>query len=1497
MTQRQPGDDDAVVVVGIAARYPEADDLAEFRANLAAGRDSVRPLSRSRAEATGLGPPSDYQPMGFVEDIATFDYSFFTLSKREASLIDPQQRLALVLAYRAIEEAGYSATDFRDSATAVIFSAATSTYPAMWAEPGVLSTLGNVPFAVPARIAYQLGLTGPCYAVDSGCNGSLIAVHHACRELRSGDADFVLAGGVSLRVNGIRADLAEGSAELMSPGGRCRAFDASADGTAVGEGGAALLLTTMGRARADRVPVHAVIRGTATVSSGHSSATISSPSARAQVAVIERAWRNAGLAPSDAGYLEAHGSGTPLGDAVELEGIASAFEGRSGVLPIGSVKTNIGHLDHAAGVSGLVKAILAVEHGELYPSLHFDKPTGGVDFAGSGIEVVTEARTWSEEGSPRRAGVSSFSLGGINAHCVVEQPPRQDTAPRAEDTAPRAEDTAPRAEDAVPRAEDTVRLVGVSAKSVAALATLCDDLASAVRGYHLADIVFTLNQGRPHHEYRVAVQARTVDELAKALAAQAADPEGRNESAPTRRAPSVALLLSPDPMPAALRGRSLPPGLPATGDEADLLAGQIAVHRELRNAGVSVDAVLSGGVSRYAARYLLGTLSEVTASEIAAAAADPAIDTGRFVAVAKGMLADGPVVFVEPSPDGQLGRLLADALGDRADAEILRVPDTSGAVTHVLAGLYERGVDLDWAAVGAADETARRVRLPGHPMLGSRCWYDLPGRPEWGRTPEVVAPEPNPEPAPLPPVDSLDWLQTTLRGLLHSETAVAADDDYFELGGNSLIAMQLVDKVAEQYGVRPKLIDLYERPKVADFAELLAAGTSAAGGLPPITPRGRHVMSFGQVRMWFHHQLDATTTIYNLPMVSDLHGPIDESAVRGMWDDLAARHQVLLSNYVNVDGEPQLRIRPSLGDFFRTADVSNEPDPVAAARALVHEAAIAPFDLANDPLVRALLVRIGPDEHVLQVTTHHSVNDGGSPRIFERELPALYAARRTGRPADLPPLSIQYWDYALWQRELIASAALEPELDYWRQVLADVPLLRLPTDFPRPERKNFTGAFHTFTISAEQTARLRAVARRESVSLFVVLLSAFFLLIASRSRQRDIVVGTPTTGRNRPELAGMIGYFNSTVALRADLSGEPSLTELFGRVRDIVLGALEHQEIPFDRVVTALTGDRDTSRTPLFDVCHVHQELPALQAQQGLTETLFDQEDPSAIAFGGVPSGTAKFDLTLVTTERGGEDDMAAGLEFSTELFTEQTAAALCGEYVTILAGIVDSAAVQPISALLPDSSDEFPSRDLPIAPPVVPADRPRPTSNGAEPLRYSIARVTATLDDAPGFAELLAAWIALLAWYTAQDEVVVGTAAAPGGPPRLVGVDLSGEPSFLELVSTVRRELSSESSMRDSAAVHFPVRCDGERAPSNDRAEASSAELALAWSRGQSPNLTLELDYAVELFDRSTATAMLADLRQLIRALVTHPDLPAQEVAMEYVHQDDTGLSSEAAR
>ncbi|MEU9607409.1 condensation domain-containing protein [Streptomyces sp. NPDC048057] len=1483
MSGSHPGvDGDDIAVVGIGLNVPGASTLEEFRAGLAAGRDGVGPMPVRRAEATGLDPAVPRLPMGHVEDIHTFDHAFFKLSRREAALMDPQHRMALVLAHRAIEDAGYPVAGFRGSDTAVVFSAATSGYHDLVGEQGALGTLGNVPFGLPARIAHTLGLQGPCHAVDTGCNGSLVAVHHACRELRSGEAEFAIAGGVSLRMAGVPAAEVAGFTELVSPNGRCRAFDADADGTVSGEGGAALLLTTVRRAVADRTPIHAVIRGSATLHNGASTGTISAPSAVAQRRVIAKAWAAAGVDPVHAGYLEAHGSGTRLGDAVELEAIAGAFAGRTEPLPIGSVKTNIGHLDHAAGVAGLVKAVLSVGHGELYPSLHFARPTRDVDLDAAQIEVVTQTRAWSTGGDgPRLAGVSSFSLGGVNAHCVVAQPPEP---PRRGTPAPGPE------------------VVGVSARSHEALALLCGELALALRGgdLPLRDVAFTLNQGRSHHPYRVAVTAGSTRELAVQLAAEATWLRAGADRASTgQQPPAVALLLSPGALPAGVTGGALPAALPATGRAARVLAAQIAAYDVLHGHGVTFDAVLGAGASRFAARHVLGRRSPVDPVEFAAAHTAP-VDVAELLGVAHKLLADGPVLFLEPSPDGVLGQLLAEHLSG-VDGALVRAVDGPLDTVRVL---YESGVEVDWAGARPENVAARRVRLPGHPLLGTPCWADAPVPPP---SPVAAPPAPTPrEAAPEGPPreeasDGVGWLQGTLRELLHADAPISVDEDFFDLGLNSLIALQLVERIQERFGVRPKLIDVYEHPRVADLARVITPADAAPGALPPVTRGDGAVLSYGQERMWFHHQLDPDTTLYNLPMVSHVRGPLDPDALRGTWEDLADRHEVLRSNFIELEDGPGLRIRPALGDFYRFVDVSDEPDPLAAARESVRAAAQVRFDLAHDPLLRLLVVRLGPDEHVVHVTVHHAVNDGHSPKVFERELPLLYAAREKGTRAELPPLPVRYRDYARWQRDLVARSALDHELAYWVDKLRDAPALELPTDLPRPARKGFVGDLHPFTVPTPVLRALRELARRESVTVFVVLLTALYVLLARSSGQRDIVVGTPTTGRNRPELDGLIGFFNSTVALRTDLSGAPSTRALLHQVRSVVLEALEHQEIPFDRVVNALGVDKDLGRAPLFDVFYVHQALPPVQAVGSAVGDFFDPRGSVANRFGGMPAGTAKFDLTLVTTDREGEDDMAACLEFSTELFTERTAAKLAAAYLGILD---DLARVTDMDRPVPGlhAGPERPGPSVPAVPGSlprvrVPADRPRP----ADPVDAS-ATVTTDLDDdlcarltALGGPDawdgaLLAVWLVLLGWYTGEDAVAVLSTTAQG--TLAVRGDLAGEVDFTELRSRLRRTAAEPPG---SAAL--PVRYAGH----GTAADRSGAELALEWSRSEAGGLALTLAYAPELFDEGTAADLAADLTRLLAGVLAHPAAPVHEVALDHIPPDepslDPDLSVEAAR
>lgn len=1526
-----------IAVIGIATRLPEAPDLATLRANLRAGRDSVRPVPPERVSSTGLDASLDYPDMGYLDRIDLFDHEQFGLSRYEAEVTDPQHRLALHLTQEALENAGYTAAALRDSRTAVVFSSPGNGYLPFVSEPGTLSLMGNMPFALPARISHLFALTGPCYGVDTGCNGSLVAVHQGCRELRDGEADYAVVGGVSLRHFIAPAAAVDDFPGIASPTARSRAFDEAADGAGAGEGGAVLLLTTLQRALDEGAFVHAVIRGTATAHNGRHSATIATPSARAQADVIARAWDRAGLDIGTAGYLEAHGSGTRLGDAVEVEGLALARQGERRPLAIGSLKTNLGHLDHAAGIAGLVKTILSVRHGELYPSLHFRQAAAEVDLTGSELEVVTSLRPWRTEGV-RRAGVSSFSLGGVNAHCVVEEPPALPAVPS---------DGAP-------------RIVAVSGRTEADLYALCERLSVELRTSPLPfeDIAWTLNTGREHHPFRVAVVADRTRRLATGLAA--AVTWGRLAPAPAPPArPRVVLLLSGDAQPPADAGvpAPLPETLRIPAAHADAVRGQLAAHAAFVRAGIATDGLISSGVSRYAVRRLNGTLTDADISDLASGdiTVSP-VDPDRLRAAADEQLALGPVVFVELGSRGELSDLLADHLADRPEAHVLTAGPASDGVLGALARLYELGHDPDWAAQTPA---GRRVPLPGPPFRGVPCWArrtgEMPTAPAAApsemapsapavRTPAEKPPAPAPArpaapasatPAPAapeppavlqPPVTAvttaaetsaattsepsedsatqvLPWLRETLAELLYAD-AVAPDDDYFAIGGNSIIALLLLKRVEQRYGVSLRMIDVYDHPAVADLASAVQADLAppadpapsspgapqAAPGedttaLPPIRRTDAMVLSYGQERMWFHHQLDPGTTLYNLPGASRHSGPIDPEAMRLSWEDLAGRHEVLRSNFVSVDGRARLAVRPALGDFFRYEDLTGRPDAERTAREIIRVESERSLDVERDSLVRVTLIRLAPDDHLFCWLTHHAVNDGWAPQILMRELMEFYQARVEGRVHHSEPLPVQYRDYANWQRELMEQGLLEGQLRYWKERLTDPPVLALPTDRPRAARMDFAGAAHGFTIPPELVDRLRKVGVAESATLFTMLLTGLTMTLSRWADQRDIVVGTPTIGRTRPELWGLLGFFNNTIALRSDLSGDPDFRTLLRQVRTVVIDGLENQEIPFDAVVREVAPERGPARNPIFDVMYVHQTLPPHFV---FGESLFGPavDEEGGPLFPGLPPGTSKFDISVVVGERAGADDLDVVVEYSTHLFDRSTIAAITDSWVALLWAATGDDAL-PLSALpgrpaspgtptghgadVVHGADAVQGADGAPGPRPfeLPTDRPRPQGGGSGTTARHEVPLPAGL--APGLDEpgLLAVLATLLTGRAESDELVLGL-VRPGTAPLPLRIEVSDEPPLTELAARIARLSATAEATAGATAgqttgpTGAPPRFDITADLRGTGGAADGPAPDLHWSVSDH---WIAVDYRTELFDEETVLALADDFVTLARA------------------------------
>ncbi|MET0395626.1 MAG: amino acid adenylation domain-containing protein, partial [Longimicrobiaceae bacterium] len=514
--------------------------------------------------------------------------------------------------------------------------------------------------------------------------------------------------------------------------------------------------------------------------------------------------------------------------------------------------------------------------------------------------------------------------------------------------------------------------------------------------------------------------------------------------------------------------------------------------------------------------------------------------------------------------------------------------------------------------------------------------------------------------------------------------SVGARQSFFALGGHSLLAAQVVSRVRRVFGVELPLRAVFEAPTVRELAARVehARRDGADDPAPPIRPveRGEPLpLSFGQERLWLLDQMHPGDGVYTIPVALHLAGALDADALRGALEDIVRRHEALRTVFGRDGDHPVQVVLPPSAFELAVADLSGVPGEArtAALDARARAEALRPFDLGAGPLFRALLLRAAEDEHVLVLAMHHAASDGWSMDVLFRELGVLYAARLRGEASPLPALPLRYADYAAWQREWLTGEALERQLDGWKARLAAAPaLLDLPTDRPRPAVQSFRGATHDFRVPEETAGALRILARREGATPFMALLAAWQLVLARWSGQDDVVVGTGVAGRTRAELEGLVGMFVNTLALRADLSGDPPFRELLARVRETTLDAHAHQDLPFERLVEALETGRSPGHAPVVQVMFTLQAAPpAAPALPGLRARVEE-----------IPTATAKFDLTLQLTDTGGE--IAGALEYATDLFDAATTERMA-EHFRVLLARAAAHPDRPISALSLLSDDE----------------------------------------------------------------------------------------------------------------------------------------------------------------------------------------------------------------
>ncbi|GMV92676.1 MAG: hypothetical protein AMXMBFR82_24540 [Candidatus Hydrogenedentota bacterium] len=552
-----PSSNEPVAIVGIGCRFPGADGPGEFWSLLTNGADAVADVPADRWDNDAYYDPTPGTPGkmyttkgGFLDRVDLFDANFFGISPREAARMDPQQRLVLEIAWAALENANIAPDTLSGSATGVFMGISANDYARVQnSNPELIDAYagtGNAHSLAANRLSYFLDLRGPSFAIDTACSSSLVAVHQAVQSLRAGECTLALAGGVNVILSP-ETQMIFSHARMMSPDGRCKTFDASADGYVRGEGCGVVVLKRLSEAQADGDRIYAVLRGSAVNHDGRSNG-LTAPNGLAQQAVIRQALANAGLTPSDVDYVEAHGTGTSLGDPIEVDSLkAVLLEGRDAdrTLLLGSAKTNIGHLESAAGVAGLIKTALMLHHGAIVPHLHLNKTNPLIELDGTPIQIPTTGSAWEKSGRPHRAGVSSFGFGGANAHAIVEEAPAAIPA---------------EAQSEVERPQHVLTLSAHSEPSLKAMARSYADTLAGARGLQLADVCFTASTARARFEHRLAVRGTTAEDVADALRAfEAGETNDRIETGSVRPSerPKLAMLFTGQGSQYAGMGRTL----------------------------------------------------------------------------------------------------------------------------------------------------------------------------------------------------------------------------------------------------------------------------------------------------------------------------------------------------------------------------------------------------------------------------------------------------------------------------------------------------------------------------------------------------------------------------------------------------------------------------------------------------------------------------------------------------------------------------------------------------------------------------------------------------------------------------------------------------------------------------------------------------------------------------------------------------------------------------
>jgi amino acid adenylation domain-containing protein len=1263
----------------MAVRLPEADTLEAFLHNLRTGRDSVRKFTTDRKLRTSLPLDEAYQLCGYLDDIDTFDYTFFNFSKGEAKTMAPQHRMLLQVSYQALENAGYDPASLRGSRASVYLADTKIGYDQLARTPEPTLVMGSHVSAMAGRIARFFDLRGPAAMIDTACSSSLVALHFAMNDLLLGESEVALVGCASLN---LFADRLTGELDIgiRSPDGKTRCFSAEAEGTGSGEAVVVVVLKRHDHARRDGDVIHAVVKSVALNQVGGRASTLTAPDAESEAEVIKRAWAKAEIDPQTISFIEAHGTATRLGDPIEIEGIDQAFSrftSRKNFCAISSVKSNIGHTWSAAGLVGVVKATLALRHHELFPNLHSANLSPLINFSNSAVNVTQQLTPWEPVCGVRRAGVSSFGVMGTNAHAILEE--------------------ASLPQPVVPSFYEGARRywIPVSARSAESLTANIDALRvwlQARPGLHLADVQRTLVGGRSHFEHRFSVSVADLTELDLALAEPA-----QHHCAKVNDVEVVIALVcsghcyaSPALTQALRRAHAHFDRL--YGDCERASAGtahphvaqftfQFAFQGWLRALGFKFRHLVGEGAGRHVIAAIRG---RVTLSEAIRQSCNVEPEPLPLRTRVERMLAgfsEQRILFVEAGPLSSVTKLLQEeefrevARSSRSSHgyDVVAVGDHKDALPQFLADLYRAGAN--WTFATCAGEGSR-IELPGYQFQATRCWLDevrVATNTAASATPDAGATDLS--------MDTLTEVRRIWKEILGLDE-VNLDASFFALGGDSISGLQVVNHINAMFGTQLDNFAIIEHETLFDLAK--AVDELRAPAPDRLGPSGEQLSvarpapepelfpaSHAQVQIWLGAQFEGGSIAFNLTRSFQLTGHLDPARLQRAVNALVARHEALRVTFRMDDDVLMQRITP-LSDFNMSLEIVHYDEPMLAQELqnIIRQFASRPFDLERGPLLRVHLLQLGRDSQVLMLSTHHIVVDGWSLDLLIRDLGAFVASDESTLPAITTSYREQF--VTVGDGHMNGSGA---SADYWLTQYADIPpLLELPV---RTERGSvaFQGAYLDCRLPKPLRSQLKKLSQEQGGTNFTALFALFAAFLSRYTENGHMVLGTSLVERGGQAAEQLVSMLVRIVPLRIFVAPTATLIDLYAQVRTTFGEALRHRSYSYEELVQELQQRGQLQSPHLFNVLiefeqfgEVGKAVDAFLAGSGITATPLDTH-----------LDTSVFPLNIMLSEQS--DGFYAVFRFDTSLFDHEAIERMWQSFVEFTTVLLTEP-LKPISAL-----------------------------------------------------------------------------------------------------------------------------------------------------------------------------------------------------------------------